>query len=292
LVDLRPYRVPSADSVHFGRWTRPDREDEPLPDHLEGWDPLNDVVIERVVTADLDGIRRDCGLSQDSELTLTASWVNQQSGMAELGYRHPLRPEQSIRVQMQSERLGGSLVLRTTISIARTDPSRGLGVARWAGSVLASHEQLLVLEGSGPMMPIADVDLAKTRFGEEASWALQLDDDLEAPVLGRLLLLVNSKDSELLRALSAAKPDARQTALIDELEAGVAADLFRAALALRDDLSSNEWAQGSIGELLSGFLGRARRGAALRTIEAGDDGALTAAIASSVRAAGFGRTFE
>jgi hypothetical protein len=158
--------------------------------------------------------------------------------------------------------------------------------------VLASHEQLLVLEGNGPMMPIADVDFAKTRYGEEASWALQLDEELEAPVLGRLLLLVNSRDSELLRALSAARPDARQTALIEELEAGVATELFRAALSRRDEVTSNMWAQGSIGELLSGFLERARRAVALQAMEAGDDAALAPAIASAVRSAGLGRAFE
>lgn len=289
--EVWPFRRAAASSIEFAPWLLTGVDSVLLPGFFEGWDPLTDIVIERTIRSDVAAIRSETGLGSDAPLVLSVSWINRQSFMTESAYRAPLDQDQKIRIALPASRLGGSITLRTTVAVASTDTSRPLGVARWAGSVLASHEQTLVLEGSGPMFPISEVDFAGSVYLPDASWALQLPDDLTLPVLGSVLLLINSRDNELVHALSASKPDPRQTALLETLEGQVGAFLIAAAASHRGELESEDWADQSVGELLASYLAIAEDHGVLKVLTGADPGIIAAAFDGAVRAEGFGRVF-
>lgn len=289
--DVKPFKVPDPALIDLSPWVRPDLDDQPLPEYLEGWDPETPVVVDRQVRCDLVELRNQCGLNDSVGFVLTVSWINQQSGMVERGYRETLVEEQAVRLHMPGERLGGSILLRTTIAVDSTDIGRPLGTARWAGSVVFQHDQRLVLEGEGAMFPISTMDFAHTAYGPDASWALQITSELESPFLGGFLLLVNSRDVELADAMTSTKRTSRQEALVDQVEGELASLLLEMAIDLGQDLSGNEWPTDSIGELLEGYLQIAK--AEKVNVGSGFDRAAgIARSTSAVRSRGFGRRFE
>jgi hypothetical protein len=262
---------------------------EPLPTYLEGWDPLTDVLIERRILCDVGALRVATGLPEPLPLVVSVSWMNQQSYMTEGLYCEPLSTEQVIRVTLPSARLGGSVQLITSISVATGDQARPLGTARWAGSVLARDEQSLVLEGDGPMFPIAAVDFAATKYSAGASWALQLPEDLTLPVLGSVLLLVNTRDKELSAALAAARPEPRESALFGELETSIGAQLIAEAVSRRGELESEDWHDQSVGSLLVQYLTLADEQRVPEAVATGDSAMVNAALTGAARSGGFGR---
>lgn len=290
--DVWPFFRAKSTSYEFAPWQLSGTDGALLPEYLEGWDPATDVAIERVVRCDLATIRRDTALGVEVPLLLSVSSVNEQSFMTESLYRAPLEDAQELLVELPAARLGGSITLKCAIVVGSTDISRPLGCARWAGSVLASHEQRLVLEGSGPMFPLAEVDFAASIYAPEASWALQFPEDLSLPVLGSVLLLVNSRDKELVNALSARKPDIRQTSLLQTLEGQVGSFLVAQAVERQAEIESEQWPDQSSGALLVRYLAIATKHGVHRYVSAGDRTAISAALEGAARAEGFGRRFE
>ncbi len=289
--EVRPYRVASPSAVEFGTWVRPDLELE-LPEFLEGWDADSDIVIERTVRCDVAGLSAELGIGAEVGFVLTVSWVNQQSGMAEQGYRDRLRNEQIVHITMPGGRLGGAVTVRTTVTVATTDSARPLGCPRWAGSIVAEHAQRLVLEGEGAMFPVSMIDFSHTAFGPDASWALQIEPDLAAPFLGALLLLVNTRDTELCEAFSAPKRSARQALLLDHLEGEVASLLMATASDLKSQIALEEWPRDSLGEVLAAYLSHESLAGVSGSAHGFDRAAEMSKIDSSVREQGFGRRFE
>ncbi|MDN4614574.1 hypothetical protein P5G50_08925 [Leifsonia sp. F6_8S_P_1B] len=289
--DVWPFRKIAEGTVEMSEWLMPEADGRELPEYLEGWDPLTDICVQRSIRCDPNAVLDDSGLPSETPLVLTVSWNNRQSFMTESAYRAPLLAEQLVELTLPAGRLGGSISLRTTIAVATTDISRPLGTARWAGSVLFEHERTVVLEGSGPMFPMTELDFSVTRYHPDASWALQLPDDLSLPVLGSVLLLINTRDADLLTALAAATPDQRQAALINELEGQVGGFLIAQAASRRIEIESEDWEEQSVGELLAGYLAIADDQGVIGTIHGDDATAISAAFQGAARAEGFGRRF-
>lgn len=290
--EIWPYRRAGSATLEFGPWQLSGSDPVLLPEYLEGWDPLTDVHLDRVVRCDLHSLKSETGLAATDELILSVSWVNRQSFMTESVYRADLGSDQLIQVALPASRLGGSITLRTTVAVATTDLNRPLGVARWAGSVLTAHEQTVMLEGTGPMFPLAEVDFAGTVYPPDASWALQLPDDLSLPVLGTVLLLVNSRDRELISALAASKTDTRQAAILENLEGQVAYFLIEYAAASRAELESEDWSEQSVGELLTKYLAIGSTRGLLSLVGGGNRALLASGLEAAARAEGFGRRFS
>jgi nucleotide-binding universal stress UspA family protein len=288
--EILPYRAAPETSVDFHGWMLASVDGaRSLPTYLEGWDPQTDVQIERRIQCDVGALRAATGLLEPVPLNVTVSWVNQQSYMTETLYREPLVTDQVIRTTLPANRLGGSIKLLTSITVATTDTTRPLGTARWGGSVLSRDEQTVVLEGNGPMFPIAAVDFASTRYSPAASFALQLPDELGLPVLGSVLLLVNQRDTELSNALSSAEPDPRESALLDELETAIGARLIAEAVSRREELQREVWPEESTGSLLAGYLRIADEERVGDAVIAGDPDLASSAYIGAARLNGFGR---
>ncbi|GAA4178467.1 hypothetical protein GCM10022251_82600 [Phytohabitans flavus] len=273
-----------------------DSESEQLPSHLPDWDSNTDLIIERDVQLDLDRLARETGITSDASLALTTSWTSSSSDMS--SYVPPVVVSASgtitLRAVLKGERLGGVVTLRTTLTLARPSAVRAPGVAWFPGSVLAEHRYSVGLEPSDPPFPTHEIDFSRTRLNPDASWHLETTTDLTAPFLGSFLLLLNTRDQELISAVAKGRKDKRQQLLIEDLEHGVGALLIELALHHRDELcDSDRWPPGTVGDVLKRILDAASKRADLRIADGPHDLAeVRTLITGAARATGRGRQFE
>lgn len=290
MADVAPYLVPARDVVDFGGWTTGD-EEAPLPTELSGWDPQTNLPTRQVVTVDVEKLRSDAGLSPSATFSLNVSWSSARTGMRESLARIELLPHQVVDVVLPADRLGGTVVLRTTVTLA--SPGGGApGVASVPGSVLAEHRHSIALEGDAEMFPIAVADLAATSYGPYASWHLQTTTDLEAPFMGAFLLILNERDIELTSAVNSRRRSPRQDLLLEGLEAEVASLLVELASGLASEIEGATWPPDSVGAVLARYLGVANRYAVGRPGGSDDLADFRSRLNSAVRADGVGRLFS
>ncbi|MFG3601614.1 hypothetical protein [Micromonospora chersina] len=225
----------------------------PLPDEIDGWDPGTNLRVARRVQIDSQRFRHETGL-QLEDVALIVSWTSSTTDMTEASSPVGFDPNGRAVADtiLVGERLSGTLTLRTTVSLVRPPATRVVGVAAVPGSVLAEHVQRVVLENVSSMFPVHEIDFSHTRLSPTASWHLETTTDLTAPFYGTFRVLINKRDRELSSAVARGAKDKRQQALVDELQAGVAALLLELGLHLRDELAEREeWPPDSVGDVLA-----------------------------------------
>lgn len=256
--DVRPYFVPSYEAVEWLPWMLVQGDTRiPLPNYIEGWEPGTDLQLSRELKVDVERLEAETQSSL-SDLIINVSWQSSTTGMVDSMAPVAIGPEclTAIDVKLDGYKLAGNLSLYSRIVLAqRPKGSIPLGAPRIPGSVLVEDRQLLALEREVTMFPVQLVDFARTAYSPDASWHLDVDPDLEAPFMAGFLLQINRRDTELCEAISQqGLVGDYQRALNDELEAGVAALMIDLAVENRDDLLSNEWPSGSVGEVLRNTL--------------------------------------
>lgn len=227
-----------------------------MPEAIDGWDPGTDLRAARRVRVDGARFVQETGLEL-ADVALTVSWTSSTTDMTEAAPAAQFSPNGTalIDTTLVGERLSGILSLRSTVSLTRTAVGRGVGVASVPGSVLAEHVQRVVLESMSSMFPVHEIDFSHTRLSPTASWHLETSTDLTAPFYGTFRVLINKRDRELRTAVTRGAKDRRQQALLDELQAGVAAMLLELALHLRTELDEREeWPPDSVGDVLARTL--------------------------------------
>jgi len=255
--DVRPYLIPRPGTVVWEPWMLLEAQEwSPLPDAVDGWDPGTDLRVVRRVHVDADRFVEETGLEL-KDVMLTVSWTSSTTDMTEAS--PPVRFDAGgfaiADTILIGNRLSGILTLRSTVSVTRPPMRRRIGVAAIPGSVLAEQVQRVVLESASSMFPVHEIDFSHTRLSPTASWHLETSTDLTAPFYGTFRVLINKRDRELSAAVSRGSKDRRQQALVDDLQAGVAALLSELALHLRDDLAEREdWPPDSVGDVLARTL--------------------------------------
>lgn len=288
--DAKPYAVPRPSRIAFEGWKL--ASGDPLGDFLEGWDPQSDVDLEQTLRLDVAGIAADAGLAAGKIFRLNVSCVSTDTGMTETLLRTRASEHQVVRVRLPGSRIGGTVQIRTTLTLESGNLDQRPGIATKAGSVLGEHLHALRLTGESPMFPVSVVDFASTSFGAYASWHLQLSDDLDAPFLGTYLLLLNERDTELLKAVGAAKPTAVQQSLLDSLEAGIAMVMVETALRAAQIADLDDLPPESVGDVLARYARIAEAYGIGQEILNDDASIRSSRLMSLVRAEGYGRVFS
>lgn len=253
--DAKPYFQVSPDRINFGPWQRFDgHEWVVLGEAVDGWDSETDVVVRRSVVADWGTLRGEVGLPPGFPLKLSCAWRSSSSQAREAisGVLIPRDGAVLLEGVLVGARAGGTLTLTTSLTTAEDWAAAPPAVARWAGSVLVEDSARVSLEGDGSQFPIAVVDFAHTALHPDSSWHLSWTGELAAPFLGSMLLSINSRDSELVSALSETRPDAVQRSLLDALHHEVAMLMLELAVEAEahDDLLDVTWPAESGGEVL------------------------------------------
>ena len=255
-----PYLLPPEDCVVDHPWTLVDGQ--PLPGRLEHWDPFTDTEVIRTVEVDLDALREACQLGSDATFGIAASWFSSRSRFTgssdtiELGHLAG-QVRAPVSLVVPGAQAGGRLDLRTRLIVRYSGAAPSVISPRREGAVLWSQETRVALEGGSSRFPVTAVDFtAVPRLPDGGSWALEWNaEELDAPVLGGLRLIVNSQDEALVNALrhwdvGSALAVVRSFVLFD-----VARTLVESALRSERFVSDPEsFDEGSVGRMLFELL--------------------------------------
>jgi hypothetical protein len=218
--EVRPYLVPASRAVQAAPWrANLDGEWVELEDRLDGWDPEAGLEITRSLKLDHDALTSTAGLPRNTRVVVTVSWMSSSTGMRERIYRSAVTQSECLLMSatLDGKRVAGRLMIMTTVTLGENLDGVARGVASRAGSVLFRDDKNLELDSGARAFPIAMVDFSNTRFDPEASWRLQSASDLEAPFWGTFLVLINSRDKELVGAIESGGKDGRSRLLLDDL---------------------------------------------------------------------------
>lgn len=191
-----PYRLAQPARVAGDDWKMvAGGQYQPLPESIEGWDASKNLHLVRDVTIDHAGIREDCQLDPACSLRLAVTWFSPDTfarGRASLVDLGPQAPQaHPFRLTLRGSEVGSRATVQTSVVLAEPRPAGPLAPRR-AGTVLWTDSRELDLDGKGARFPMESLSFKGWDLPEDAAWRLEWwDDDLEAPVLGSLRLLLN-----------------------------------------------------------------------------------------------------
>ena len=162
-----------------------------------------------------------------------------------------------IAVSVPGPEAGGRVDLTTRIVLRSAGTAPSLISPRRSGAVLWTDTQRVALEGNAARFPMAAVDFATlSRVPDGAAWYVDWDhEDLEAPVLGGLRLLLNSAHPRMASIARTASDDPAAPLVRSLIECDVARHLAQAALGNeRFVLTHDAFPEESVGRMLSDLL--------------------------------------
>ena len=251
-----PYLVPAPEAVVVEDWTNADGD--VVGDRLEHWDPFTTIALARVVNVDLDLVRESCLLPPDAALALSTVGYSSRTRLRTVGEPVELgtlsgRVRAPVSIDVPGSRAGGRLDLTTRLVLSGAGTAPTAISPQRPGAVLWTDETRLAVEGGAARFPVTALDFSSAQgLPDDAAWALEWDqDDLGAPVLGGLRLLVNAGDETLVAALRTGSSDAAALVLRSFVTYDVGRSLVHAALVNERFTEAPEiWPEGSVGRTL------------------------------------------
>lgn len=247
MKDVKPFFVPRREHIRASVWNRlVDGEWEPLGPYVEDWDQRTVLHLRCTLAADVEAVRAATRLQDGSPLSWAVGWRATDTGLVGDPMLADLaREDSAIDLDIPPERAGATVVLTRRLVLRRNRMARGVGEARWAGSILWSDETPLRLTGRGAAFPSEIVDFRTYGHDPAISWYLELPSTPDVPAMGAMLLLINSADTMLVDAVTRRRPTEQQQILIQCMEEGVIEQLVRWALARWAELDDVE--EGTVG---------------------------------------------
>jgi hypothetical protein len=252
-----PHRVATSDHVRPGAWMLVvDGAPRPMPPWLVDWEYATSVIARRQIELDGEGIRREVGLPASTRVVAAITWRVADSllnGAVRAETTTTLADGVSVidlEVRLPGWDLGPALQLETVLLLADQHPDPGAPLAWRRASVLWKDGHKLRLMGDESQFPMAITNFAAQGLLDGAPWQLRVGQDLEAPAMGQIQLLVN----ERFPAVTAAVRDPASTPSGPAIRSALKVDIGRSMVerALSDDelLERNDWPEGSLGEVL------------------------------------------
>jgi hypothetical protein len=251
-----PYLLP-PDSVFAAQpWCIADGVE--IGDRVDHWDPFTDLELVRVVEVDLDGVRSSCALPDDAAFAIATTWSSNRTRITgdgpvvELGSLHGLA-RTALILSVPGALSGGRLILRTRLVLRHPGGSPSPISPRRLGAILWNEETQIALEGGAARFPITAADFKMMpHYPDNAAWVLDWDpDELEAPVLGGMRLLVNTSHESMPDMLRSGSSDPRAGLLRSFVTFDVARSLVSGAL--RNDRFVDDpeaFEDGTVGRML------------------------------------------
>jgi hypothetical protein len=249
---LYPHQTADLNCVTFGDWwIERNGVRDVLPDSLQGWDYASEEVIGTSVSIDEKVLLASTGMSSldDLELLLVADCAAAQRRVVArnslTGYG--IVKDAAFELPLPSGVLASSVRLTTHLVLARDLSETPPRVASVRGArLISSKPRTLVLEGEAsrfPTEPVAFSDIGLP----DSPWTLHMNfEDLNASFMGAVRLLVNT-ENRIGRMLL-------ESSTASSISPIAMADILRLLVATvgnhRDDVTSGDFEEGSIGEVV------------------------------------------
>ena len=157
--------------------------------------------------------------------------------------------------------MGSSLRLETQILLVEQADTGGNAVAAHAGSVLWRDSKTVKLQGSAPRFPMAVVNPSEFGMDPAAPWMIQIRQDLEAPVMGAVYLLVNETNERVTQAVTGMGEDEGLNAtVLSTMYHDIGSTLVDFALTQDELWERDDFPQDSFGRSLQLLFDSAMRG--------------------------------
>lgn len=269
-----PYLLPLDSAVRAHPWITPDGSQ--VSDRMDHWDPFTDLELLRIIEVDLDAVRDDCQLPGDAAFALVPSWFSNRTRIAgpgavvELG-QLPGVIKTSLSVKVPGADVGGWVSLRTRLVVRHLGEITSPLSARRLCSILWNDEFRIILEGAAARFPTTAVDFKTSpHYPDTAAWLLEWDhNDLDAPVLGGMRLLVNSGHEPMPSLLRSGSADPRAPMLRSFVTFDIARELVTTALGNDQFVREPErFDDGTIGRMIFELITLCWPGAQLSALRA------------------------
>jgi len=258
-VESLPYLVPAPERVRAGAWQLAARgEMKDLPEILLHWDPNTPVAVSRHLEVDLAGLLTDCDLASATVRAVLA-WHCPGTMLRGTSTLHTLATPDgtaSLTVAIQGQDLAQSVILETQLVLCEGNPRSALA-PHHLGAVLWRDTHELTLEGIGTRFPVELCDFGgRSWLPEGAAFYLDWDPgDLEQPVMGRVRLLVNTKNDsvrEAVESCSAVGTESPSTRpILSAIYHDVGRVMIMGALANDDFVArAAQYPEGSVGRII------------------------------------------
>lgn len=204
MARILPYKVVPDSLIEAGAWQvlLDDEEPKALGDHLVDWDYNTDLHLSRQVETNPLAVIQACALSESARLGWSIVWRAVDSKLTNSAPAVPLAGASTVLTAViAGQELGVAIELSTRIVLLEEIPLVQ-PAASAAGSILWNETTQVNLIGDAARFPAAIIDFGPAFLDADASLALEIDDDLEAPLLGGLQLLINARDRDLVEAVS------------------------------------------------------------------------------------------
>lgn len=290
MKDVRPYFVPTQDSVEASEWHRlVDDEWTPLEPWVPEWDYRTRLQLRSTVDLRLHEVRRTTGLDDGTTLLWSFGWRTDDSKLVSDPVRmEPVDGPNTLLLDISSDRAGAVIILTRRLVLGRDRMHAAPGEPRWAGSVLWSDETKVRLTGHGSAFPTEVIDFTSMGRDSRASWFLELPSSPDVAAMGSFLLLINAADTALVAAVAAGRrPTDLQQLLRDTMFEGVVEEIVRWALPRWAELADCD--EDSAGASARVLTTRVLPDAQRWTTPDVDSMELKATVIAGARGIGFGR---
>ncbi|MFL6122977.1 hypothetical protein [Actinophytocola sp.] len=231
--DVMPFVRPASPLAGFGPWLLADEDDwRPLPAHLPDWDYQTDLVLQRQMQVDVDGLLRESQLPSTTPVAVVVEWRASAAQLNGLALRRVIDSSVGpLEVTLRGSDLAGRLSLITRLVVAEDTSTPQPFVASRAGDVLAEDQAETQLQGEAARFPIYVVDFAAHDLDADARWHLDVTSDPAHAAAGGVRLFLNADDKEIVNAaVRAANPTPVQRRLLEWLHTDVTRQLIDRAL--------------------------------------------------------------
>ncbi|MGY1663879.1 hypothetical protein ACI78Q_21835 [Geodermatophilus sp. SYSU D00705] len=173
---------------------------QPLPLLLKSWDYTSTISLESTVRVSRDKVLKECGLSFDAEIAVTALWSAPSTTARFVGATVPVVGDRAINLAFDVPPgvAGGRLTIERLIVLVRPGSSGAPLAASRPGSILwrepREEQASCLLEGDASRFPTDVIDFGRSGLGDAGGiWWLHHDlADLDANPLSCLRIRINS----------------------------------------------------------------------------------------------------
>jgi hypothetical protein len=260
MPEALPHRVATDDHVRPGAWFLVDQDEQrPMPTWLVDWDCSTTVVARRQIELDGNGIRDEVGLPASTRLLAAATWRVTHSllnGMVRAAAPTTLADGSRVvdlEIRLSGLDLGPALELETVLLLADTRSHQGDPVAWRRASVLWKDRRKLRLMGDESQFPMAITSFPAQGLDDGAPWLLIVGQNLEAPAMGQIQLLINERFSTVTAAVQGTSTPSG-SAIRSTLKVDVGRTLVERALSDDELLTHDDWPDDSLGQVLSSIV--------------------------------------
>ena len=256
-----PFLRAAGDEVSGGEWLMEDGTEVPRL-HVD-WDPATRVALHRKLVISGRTLAGNCQLEPSTGCVLGCVWEGAATRLRGTGSKAAFDLDSDARealvsVDIPGRLLGGTLSLRTVLSVIGPRPSGELGAAQ-PGEILWTDRKRVVLEGEDSRFPVNVVDFSQVAtLQSSAGWMLTWQSrNFEEPFGASLRLLLNRAEPRVQDAVVTGSDSEAAQAIRRNIQVDTARTLVAYGLGSQEFIDgSADYVEGSVGRAIVELVGQ------------------------------------